>query len=108
MKYYGLNTKERLMKWIEISDDTFLLRPELGKCWNWVGRLDKYGYGRTCYKGKRGQLAHRVLYTEMIGAIPDGLTLDHLCRNRKCINPSHLEPVTIKENNHKYAYKIHP
>lgn len=42
--------------------------------------------------------AHRVMYTALVGTIPDGLTLDHLCRNRPCVNPDHLEPVTYREN----------
>ena len=62
-------------------------------CWLWGGYRDRYGYGRV-----RGVLAHRISYTLFVGEIPAGLQLDHLCRNRSCINPRHLEPVTAREN----------
>lgn len=68
-------------------------------CWPWLGRLIA-GYGRrhTLVAGERYQLAHRIAYAFAVGPIPEGLTLDHLCRNRACCNPSHLEPVTNGEN----------
>jgi hypothetical protein len=66
-------------------------------CYNWTGALDRQGYGQF-WLGDRSGLAHRVAYELARGPIPDGLTLDHLCRNRKCVRPDHLEPVTIKEN----------
>ena len=66
-------------------------------CWNWIGILGRGGYGQTPMQWKT-RLAHRVAYEFLIGGIPDGLTLDHLCRNRKCVNPEHLEPVSMREN----------
>lgn len=70
---------------------------ELGCCWRWTGALNSRGYGSV---GMRGisRLSHRVTYTLLVGEIPDGLQLDHLCRNKACCNPSHLEPVTALEN----------
>jgi hypothetical protein len=66
-------------------------------CWNWTGYIDRQGYGKFRLDGK-AQLAHRVSYTWLAGEIPDGLQIDHLCRNRRCVNPSHLEPVTPRVN----------
>ena len=65
-------------------------------CRVWSGALT-LGYGRV-KAGKRIQLAHRVAYELFVGPIPSGLHLDHLCRNRACVNPEHLEPVSRREN----------
>lgn len=67
------------------------------KCWIWVGCHDKKGYGQIRVDG-RMEKAHRVSYELAHGQIPDGLTIDHLCRNHPCVNPAHLEAVTLKEN----------
>jgi len=72
-------------------------------CWLWLGRLNREGYGCVdIYSAEHSRfwpmLAHRVSYKTFSGAIPDGLGLDHLCRVRHCINPDHLEAVTIKIN----------
>lgn len=66
-------------------------------CWEWQGAITSSGYG-TWWVNKRLTPAHRVMYERHKGAIPEGLDLDHLCRNRKCVNPDHLEPVTRQEN----------
>lgn len=66
-------------------------------CWEFVGARDPNGYGRIRH-GDNARLAHRVAYEISVGPIPDGLTLDHLCRNTSCVNPAHLEPVTVGEN----------
>lgn len=65
------------------------------ECWPWTGAMQGQGYGQY---GKPMRLAHRISYEFFVGPIPEGLTLDHLCRNRQCVNPSHLEPVTRGEN----------
>lgn len=82
----------------------FLGKPEkalqnyvvVGECWEWQGTR-RGGYGRVKILG-RLQEAHRASYEYHIGPIPAGLVIDHLCRNRACINPKHLEPVTGLEN----------
>lgn len=68
-----------------------------GGCWIWTGARTTKGYGQFRHEGVR-VLAHRYSYEIHVGPIPEGLTLDHLCRNHPCVNPAHLEPVTMAEN----------
>lgn len=72
-------------------------------CWLWTKRINANGYGQIMVRHhggakQRSRSAHRVSYEEFVGPIPEGLELDHLCRVRHCVNPSHLEPVTHQEN----------
>lgn len=73
-------------------------RPELGSCWLWTAGKDVGGYGIFRVSTASQKKAHRVSYVMLVGAIPDGLQLDHLCRVRHCVRPDHLEPVTGAEN----------
>lgn len=83
------NPLQRFMdKWMPV--------PESG-CWLWLDQDNSSGYG-VYWDGMRGWLAHRFSYEHFVGPIPEGLGLDHLCRVRCCVNPTHLEPVTIQEN----------
>ena len=67
------------------------------ECWPWLGALTNWGYGRPTFAG-RAVYAHRLAYELVVGSVPEGLVLDHLCRNPCCCNPAHLEPVTEREN----------
>jgi hypothetical protein len=69
-------------------------------CWVWTGGVmsGRHQYGRVHVGAAKYRPAHRVAYEMLVGPIPEGLDLDHLCRNRVCVNPAHLEPVTNHEN----------
>lgn len=76
--------------------DKWMPVPESG-CWLWLDEDSSSGYGRF-WDGKQAHQAHRFSYEHFVGPVPEGLQLDHLCRVRCCVNPSHLEPVTAREN----------
>lgn len=68
-----------------------------GNCWEWIGYVQRNGYGRFYFNG-RPQFAHRASYELFVGPIAEGLTIDHLCRNTRCVRPDHLEAVPIRTN----------
>ena len=72
-------------------------KPELGPCWIWQGAPKREGYGEFYLEGRK-QYAHRISYQWSVRPIPEGLHIDHLCRVHICVNPAHLEPVTVLEN----------
>jgi hypothetical protein len=88
-----------MRKWapaIERFDANVHVEPNTG-CWLWGGSLNTGGYGAICVNGAK-MVAHRFAYERWRGPVPPGLELDHLCRQRCCVNPEHLEPVTHREN----------
>lgn len=96
----GLPFDVRFWRKVNKNGPTSELRPDLGSCWLWVGGTLRGGYGKV---GNPTRLAHRVAYELVVGPIPEGLQIDHLCQVRSCVNPAHLEPVTPKENQRRSA-----
>ena len=83
----GMPVEERFWSKVDKSCD----------CWIWQGTLHPDGYGRF-HADRRAQWAHRYAYELLVEPIPPGLVIDHLCRNRACVNPEHMEPVSNVEN----------
>ncbi|MFI2349761.1 HNH endonuclease signature motif containing protein [Streptomyces sp. NPDC019443] len=85
--------------WAKVKHDgpVSLRREAPGRCWLWVGAIGARGYGRIFVDGQTVP-AHRWSYEAEVGSIQPGLVIDHLCRNRACVNPAHLEPVTNQVN----------
>lgn len=81
--------------WLRVDRDGPVpeARPELGPCWIWTGSTTRGGYGQH-WNGIKQRKTHAMGYELLVGPIPPGLELDHLCRVRVCCNPQHLEPVT--------------
>ena len=88
----GRSFEDRLMSRFEID-------PDAG-CWLWAGTLTWGGYGQISRNGTN-VTAHRAMWEHLRGAIPAGLTVDHLCLVRRCVNPDHLDVVTYSENNYR-------
>ena len=89
-----VSIRERIEASIEVSPEG---------CWVWQKSKNSRGYGQMWVGSRadgtrRTEKAHRAAYTAFIGKIPEGLHLDHLCRNPSCVNPAHLEPVTPQVN----------
>lgn len=95
------------------AEERFWTRVDVGGvCWEWTRGHDQHGYGNFYFEG-RDVRAHRWAYEFLVGPIPEGRELDHLCRNPPCVNPDHLEPVTRRVNTtrgarpHMHAAKMH-
>lgn len=68
------------------------------ECWEWTGACNQFEYGNFTPGDKKVVKAHRYAWETFVGPIPEGLVIDHLCKNHRCVNPDHLEPVTQMEN----------
>lgn len=100
----ALTQRFDITEWRALMESTdYLSRYEEDEngCWNYQGSINPAGYGQI-----RQTTAHRFFWTHIRGDIPDGLQLDHLCLNKRCVNPSHLEPVTNAENQRRRSELI--
>lgn len=93
-------TAGRRFETIEAKFLASFRKADPSECWDWLGTINSNGYGRLYFIGTpvRSTNAHRFSHEHFKGPIPQGLVIDHLCRNRRCVNPAHLEAVTDKEN----------
>ena len=78
-------------------EEKYEVDPETG-CWNWTASLFAAGYGQFRFSPQRNGRAHTWAYEHFVGPLPDGLQIDHVCRNKRCVNPEHMEPVTAQVN----------
>lgn len=94
------NPMVRFMQMVNQNGPVPPENPELGNCWLWTGRVENSGYTQFRVGGKAGKdvSSHRWIYEQSVGAIPEGLEIDHLCFVPICVNPTHLEAVTHAEN----------
>lgn len=94
----------RVLPWPWMTRWPVVVDPVFG-CWLWQRQTDRDGYGIS-FAGKSRKRAHRAVYEERVGPIPDGMELEHDCRSRSCVNPEHLEPVTRSQNELRKAWAV--
>lgn len=88
---------------VQVAQDHAYAPLNDGPCWHWTGWLDEKGYGRMVHDGRNSARVHRVTFELIRGYVLEHLVLDHLCRNRACCNPWHLQPITQTENTQRGA-----
>lgn len=88
---------DRFWRHVEKNGPVPVAAPELGSCWLWTASFSRGGYGQI-HRSHGTRRVHRISYELLVGPIPIGLDIDHLCRVRHCVNPSHLEAVSRQEN----------
>ncbi len=86
------------------ADDWPVDVDEVYACWRWTGSHNNHGYA-TKWTSKGPEPAHVYVYEREVGPVPAGLTLDHLCRRRDCVNPMHLEPVKYRLNQRRKTWR---
>lgn len=97
---------KKFVSYLERFCQKFVVNRET-RCWEWTGKLDRDGYAAQMRIGSRTTdecahvKPHRWIYEQCVGPLNDGLVIDHLCRNRKCVNPMHLEAVLPIVNHHR-------
>lgn len=92
------DAERRFWAKVDLNGPVGDFRPELGNCWIFTGAATGSGYGGFRDANGDNCRAHRFAYELLVGTIPEELTLDHLCRVKRCVRPTHLEPVTAEEN----------
>ena len=95
-QFDGKTVEERFWNKVDASGD----------CWRWTGAHDPRGYGQA-WDGTKVRGAHRLAHEYLVGAIPKGMTLDHLCKVLDCVNLDHIELVTKAENKRRGAGRHH-
>lgn len=96
--FWDWTVGEKIMSHVLKAGPIPTSRPDLGPCWIWTGSKQQQGYGFFRFSKERIQVAHRAVHELLKGPVPEGLVLDHLCLNKSCVNPDHLEPVRQKVN----------
>lgn len=106
---FGRSDEELTLGWLTrpgYTSSRFMAKVKRsGTCWLWRAQLDRDGYGRFSLNGQR-RGAHRVAYEAIHGPMAPGMTIDHICRVRHCVNPDHLEAITHKENVNRGLRKL--